>query len=141
MMFSVFNRNNNRLSEHFDICRHIFLFYTTHDLIIGANKPLVKPLDNSLLFCLRYASLKQGLLCYHKCRELPNDYVLGTSSSWVLTQLKSKECCVLSFVDQYLDFVVKINKLAQLIFPRNSLRRYLLCFIFRKMRRATFYRE
>lgn len=52
-MFSVFNRNNNRLSEHFDICRQIFQFYRSHDLIIGANKPLVKLLENSLLFCLR----------------------------------------------------------------------------------------
>lgn len=141
IMGSVFNRNNNRLSEHFDICRQIFQFYRGHDLIIEANKPLVKLLENSLLFCLRYASLEQGLLCYHKCRELLNDYVLDTSSSWVLTQLKSKECYVLPFIDQDLDFVVKINKLAQLIFPRNSLRRDLLSFIFRKMRRLAFYRE
>lgn len=141
IMSSVFNRNNSRLSEHFDICRQIFQFYKSHDLMIRANNQLVKLLENSLLFCLRYASLEQGLSCYHKCRELMNDYVLDVSSSWVLTQLKSKECYVLPFIDQDLDFVIKVNKLAQLILPRNSLRRYFFCFILRRMRKLVFYRE
>ena len=118
-----------------------FQFYRSHDLMIRANNPLVKLLENSLLFCVRYASLEQGLFCYHKCSELLNDYDLDTSSSWVLTQLKCKECYTLPFFDQDLDFVIKINRLAQLIFPRNSLRRYFLCFILRKMRRLAFYRE
>lgn len=98
-MSSVFNRSNSRLLEHFDICRQIFQFYRSHDLMFRANNPLVKLLEYSLLFCLRYTSLKQGLFCYHKYRDLLNDFVLDTSSSRVLTQLKCKECYALPFID------------------------------------------
>lgn len=48
IMSSVFKRNNGRLSEHFDIFRHILQFYKSHSLIEKANISLVKLLE---FFC------------------------------------------------------------------------------------------
>lgn len=137
IMSSVFKRNNGRLSEHFDIFRHILQFYKSHSLIEKANISLVKLLEFFLLFCLQYASLEQSLICCYKCKKLLSDYELDISTSWVLTQLKSEECCVFLCADSDLDFVIKINKLAQLLFPKNSSRRRLFCFILQKMKKLT----
>ena len=130
IMSSVFNRSNNRLSEHFDISRKIFEFYEQAHLMEHAAPHLVKLLENFLLFCLQHASIKESLICCDKCKELVSNYSLDVSSSWVLTQLVSNSCSVLLLADTDLDFVIKINKIAQLVFPKDSFRRKLfLCFL------------
>ena len=133
IMASVFNRSNDRLSEHFDISRRIFEFYSKSHLLEQARRPLVKLLENFLLFCLQYASLKESLICCNKCKKLINDYALNVSSSWILTQLANNDSHVILLTDPDLDFVVRVNRLSQILFPHSSLRRKCFCYFLRKL--------
>ena len=139
IMSSVFNKSTHRLPEHFDVYRLILEFYKGYGLIDQAGTSLVKLLENFLLFCLQNASLKDGATSCYKCKEILDDFSLDTSSSWILTRLKSENCHFFLITDSDLDFVIKINKMSELLFPEKSRRRYLLSLTLRKMRKLVDY--
>ena len=132
IMSSVFKKQSEKLSEHFDIFAMIVEFYKKESLWNCASPCLVKLLNRFLLFCLEYCHSTEKINCCYKCRQLVDKYALNTSNSWVLNQLKSN---TMLSQESGLIFSLKIFTLIQWLFPPNSFRRLALKALFIRMRK------